>query len=47
MGRTDNNRVVNFPGSKRLIGTFIDVKITQAMHFTLRGEVVTTESAIA
>jgi tRNA-2-methylthio-N6-dimethylallyladenosine synthase len=47
MGRTDNNRVVNFPGSKRLIGTFIDVKITQAMHFTLRGEVVTTESATA
>ncbi len=47
MGRTDNNRVVNFPGNKRLIGTFIDVKITQAMHFTLRGEIVTTETIAA
>jgi len=40
MARTDNNRVVNFPGDKCLIGHFIDVMITQAMHFTLRGEVV-------
>jgi tRNA-2-methylthio-N6-dimethylallyladenosine synthase len=47
MGRTDNNRVVNFPGNKRLIGTFIDLTITDAMHFTLRGEVVTKESLAA
>jgi tRNA-2-methylthio-N6-dimethylallyladenosine synthase len=40
MARTDNNRVVNFPGDKRLIGHFVDVVITRAMHFTLRGEVV-------
>ena len=39
MARTDNNRVVNFPGDKRLIGQFIDVVITEAMHFTLRGQV--------
>jgi tRNA-2-methylthio-N6-dimethylallyladenosine synthase len=47
MGRTDNNRVVNFPGNKRLIGNFIDLTITGAMHFTLRGEVVTKESLAA
>ncbi len=45
MARTDNNRVVNFPGDKRLIGQFVDVVITKAMHFTLRGEVATRESA--
>jgi tRNA-2-methylthio-N6-dimethylallyladenosine synthase len=47
MGRTDNNRVVNFPGNPRLIGSFIEVKITQAMHFTLRGEIVTQETIVA
>jgi tRNA-2-methylthio-N6-dimethylallyladenosine synthase len=45
MGRTDNNRVVNFPGNKRLIGSFIDVEITQAMHWTLRGNVSLKETA--
>jgi tRNA-2-methylthio-N6-dimethylallyladenosine synthase len=45
MGRTDNNRVVNFPGNKRLIGSFIDVEITQAMHWTLRGNVALNEAA--
>jgi tRNA-2-methylthio-N6-dimethylallyladenosine synthase len=47
MGRTDNNRVVNFPGHQRLIGAFVDLSITEAMHFTLRGEVVTKESLAA
>jgi len=41
MARTDNNRVVNFPADKRLIGQFVDVVITKAMHFTLRGEIAT------
>jgi tRNA-2-methylthio-N6-dimethylallyladenosine synthase len=40
MGRTENNRVVNFEGSKDLIGTFIEVKITEALPNSLRGEVV-------
>lgn len=40
MGRTECNRVVNFPGNERLIGQMIDVKITEASTFTLRGEVV-------
>ncbi len=44
MARTDNNRVVNFPGDTRLIGHFVDVEITKAMHFTLRASVVTGET---
>jgi tRNA-2-methylthio-N6-dimethylallyladenosine synthase len=39
-GRTDNNRVVNFAGQSRLIGHFIDVRITEALPHSLRGEVV-------
>ena len=41
--RTDNNRVVNFPGPARLVGHFIDVKITAALPHSLRGEVSTAE----
>jgi len=37
-GRTENNRVVNFPGPAELIGTFADVNITQALPNSLRGE---------
>jgi tRNA-2-methylthio-N6-dimethylallyladenosine synthase len=43
-GRTANNRVVNFKGSARLIGQFIDVAITAALPHSLRGEVVVRES---
>ena len=39
-GRTDNNRVVNFPGQPRMIGHFAEVKITSAMPHSLRGELV-------
>ncbi len=39
-GRTENNRVVNFSGNPRLIGHFVDVKITEALPNSLRGEVV-------
>jgi len=39
-GRTANNRVVNFKGSARQIGQFIDVTITAALPHSLRGEVV-------
>ncbi|MBI5330359.1 MAG: tRNA (N6-isopentenyl adenosine(37)-C2)-methylthiotransferase MiaB [Betaproteobacteria bacterium] len=41
MGRTDNNRIVNFPAPARLVGQFVDVTITQALPHSLRGEVVT------
>jgi tRNA-2-methylthio-N6-dimethylallyladenosine synthase len=44
MGRTENNRIVNFPAparlSGRIIGRFVDVTITQALPHSLRGEVV-------
>ena len=42
-GRSDNNRIVNFAGSPRLIGSFAEVKITAALPHSLRGEVVTRE----
>jgi tRNA-2-methylthio-N6-dimethylallyladenosine synthase len=42
-GRTENNRVVNFAGAGRaLIGQFIDVEITEARSFSLRGRPVST-----
>ncbi|MEY2838756.1 MAG: hypothetical protein RJB60_1055 [Pseudomonadota bacterium] len=43
MGRTECNRIVNFPGGpnpERLIGQLIDVHITQAYPHSLRAEVV-------
>lgn len=43
-GRTSNNRVVNFPGSRHLTGKLMDVHITAALAHTLRGEVRATES---
>ncbi|MEW9899458.1 tRNA (N6-isopentenyl adenosine(37)-C2)-methylthiotransferase MiaB [Chitinivorax sp. PXF-14] len=46
-GRTDNNRVVNFKGNPRLIHHFVEVRITEAMPHTLRGEIVTIEPAEA
>jgi tRNA-2-methylthio-N6-dimethylallyladenosine synthase len=39
-GRTENNRVVNFPGGGRLVGCFVDVRITEALPNSLRGEAV-------
>ena len=45
MGRTECNRVVNFSGQPRLIGQMIDLYITEAMTYTLRGEVLVRELA--
>ncbi len=39
-GRTENNRVVNFTGKASLIGQFVDVKITEALPNSLRGEII-------
>jgi tRNA-2-methylthio-N6-dimethylallyladenosine synthase len=39
-GRADNNRVVNFAGHSRLIGSYVDVTITSAFPYSLRGEIV-------
>ncbi len=43
MGRTDNNRVVNFKGNPRLIGQFANVTITAVSTHTLRGEIAILE----
>jgi len=43
MGRTECNRIVNFDGgpqSARLVGQMIDVRITETLPHSLRGEVV-------
>jgi len=37
-GRTGNNRVVNFPGSRELIGRLVDVLVTTVRPHSLRGE---------
>jgi tRNA-2-methylthio-N6-dimethylallyladenosine synthase len=39
-GRTENNRVVNFDAAPGLIGEFVDVRITEALPNSLRGEIV-------
>ena len=39
-GRTENNRVVNFPGPSELAGTFADVVIVEALPNSLRGRLV-------
>jgi tRNA-2-methylthio-N6-dimethylallyladenosine synthase len=39
-GRTENNRVVNFDAVPELIGQFVDVRITEALPNSLRGEIV-------
>jgi tRNA-2-methylthio-N6-dimethylallyladenosine synthase len=39
-GRTENNRVVNFDGGSELIGGFADLRITEALPNSLRGELV-------
>jgi tRNA-2-methylthio-N6-dimethylallyladenosine synthase len=49
MGRTECNRIVNFdggPASARLVGQMIDVRITQALPHSLRGEVVVETSVV-
>ncbi len=42
-GRTENNRVVNFEGTPKMIGHFVDVKITDVFANSLRGHVIRTE----
>jgi tRNA-2-methylthio-N6-dimethylallyladenosine synthase len=46
-GRTENNRVVNFPGDPRMIGQFVDVLITDAMPNSLRGRWIPSSSIAA
>jgi tRNA-2-methylthio-N6-dimethylallyladenosine synthase len=44
MGRTENNRIINFAGQTRLIGHMADVRVTQALTNTLKGEILIAES---
>ena len=46
-GRTENNRVVNFDGPEQLIGSFADIRITEALPNSLRGELVAVQEADA
>ena len=45
-GRTQNNRVVNFPGNPRLIGRFVNVRITEARAHSLRGELIDIDTRL-
>ena len=38
--RTDNNRTVNFPGGAELVQKFTNLRITEARHHSLRGELL-------
>jgi tRNA-2-methylthio-N6-dimethylallyladenosine synthase len=44
-GRTENNRVVNFAGPASLIGAFADLRITEALPNSLRGELARSFAA--
>ena len=37
-GRTENNRIVNFPGDRSLTGKLLGIKISRALPNSLRGE---------
>ena len=39
-GRTENNRVVNFDATPELVGEFVDIRITEALPNSLRGELL-------
>ncbi|EHS57953.1 tRNA (N6-isopentenyl adenosine(37)-C2)-methylthiotransferase MiaB [Paenibacillus sp. Aloe-11] len=45
-GRTRSNKLVHFEGSKDLIGTFVQVKITEPMTFYIKGDLVQTAVAV-
>ena len=40
-GRTESNKVVNFPGDPSLIGSFVDVRLTSTTGATFAGELIT------
>ncbi len=44
-GRTENNRVVNFPGPAELVGRMTDVNITAALSNSLRGRLAASRDA--
>ncbi len=42
-GRTEGNLIVTFPGPQTAIGRFARVRVTEALNWVLRGELVETE----
>jgi tRNA-2-methylthio-N6-dimethylallyladenosine synthase len=42
--RTENNRVVNFPGHPGMVGRYVEVEITAAAPHSLRGRLAPTDS---
>ena len=46
-GRTENNRSVNFVGPRSLIGEFIEVKITEVLPNSLKGELLSMTPDLA
>ena len=46
-GRTENNRIVNFPGPDKLKGHFVEVDITEALPNSLRGRFVSVKETPA
>ena len=50
MGRTECNRVVNFDAgaqAAQVMGQMVDVRITEALHYSLRGELLPADVAVA
>ncbi len=43
VGRSETNRIVTFTGDPALIGTFVDVKITDTFMNSCKGELIRTE----
>ncbi len=46
-GRTENNRVVNFSANADIIGKFVNVRITEALPNSLRGELIDQEAGVS
>jgi len=40
MGRTQGNVIIEFPGEDKLIGSFLDVRVTEPLTWVVRGELV-------
>ena len=45
-GRTENSRVVNFPGPPEAVGRFAQIEITAALSNSLRGIIRNLEETI-
>lgn len=44
-GRTDTNKIINFPGNESMVGNLVPVKVTKAHTWSLNGEVWRNENA--